>query len=83
MVTPELREKIIGKLDEMTQQQAESVLRYIEVMTTYELPADYDPDKDPMIGFLDGPEDLATRAEEILHGEIDVRSGWTQKKAEK
>lgn len=52
MVTGELREKIIGKLDTLTQEQAESVLRYIEVMTTYELPPDYDPAKDPAVGFF-------------------------------
>lgn len=74
MVTGELREKIIGKLDTLTQEQAESVLRYIEVMTTYELPPDYDPAKDPAVGFFSGDPDLGSRTKEILHAEFGLKT---------
>jgi hypothetical protein len=72
MVTDELREKIIGKLDTLTQEQAESVLRYIEVMTTYELPPDYDPDKDPIVGMFSASPHLGSKTKEILHGEFGL-----------
>ncbi len=80
MATSALREKVDRKLDELNDEQLAELLRYIEIMESNLLPADYDEDNDPTIGFISGPTDLSARAKEILRDEITPRSGWTQKK---
>ncbi len=80
-----VREQLIAKLDELNEEQLQDTLLHIETLIRHSkqmpeaLPDDYDPDKDPTIGFISGPTDLASRAKEILRAEI-TRSGWTQKK---
>lgn len=80
MATSALREQVEQKLDGLSNEQLAELLRYIEIMESNVLPDDYDEDKDPTIGFISGPTDLASRAKEILRDEITPRSGWTQKK---
>jgi hypothetical protein len=78
--TSALREQVERKLDEFNDQQLAELLRYIEIMESNVLQDDYDEDKDPTIGFISGPTDLASRAKEILCDENTFRSGWTQKR---
>lgn len=75
-----IRERLISRILELTDEQAEDVLRYTNDIQPAELPADYDEDHDPSIGILTGPTDLASRAKQILRDEITPHSGWTQKK---
>lgn len=80
MAVQTIRERLIHKLFEMSDQQVASVLSYADAIDTDELPETYDPTQDPAIGFMSGSTDLAQRSSEILHDEITSRSGWTQKK---
>jgi hypothetical protein len=80
MDMPTARERLINKLDELTDEQIASLLSYAEAMQATTLPDTYDEDSDPSIGFLTGTTDLATRAKQILRDEITPLSGWTQKK---
>ncbi len=80
MAVPNVREQIERKLDQLSDEELATVLRYIDAMQTTTLPADYDEANDPAIGFLSGPTDLSTRVKQILRDEITARSGWTQKK---
>jgi hypothetical protein len=80
MVSSALREQVASKLDELSDEQLAELLRYIEAMQSPGLPKDYDPDNDPVVGFLSGSTDLSSRAKQILRDEITARSGWTQKK---
>ena len=79
MDTPTLRERLKSKIDDLTDAQVVSLWHYTEAMQIEPLPDDYDPDNDPLVGFFNGPPDLASRTKDILRDEIDSRSGWTQK----
>ncbi|MCA0458941.1 MAG: hypothetical protein LCI00_33640 [Chloroflexi bacterium] len=79
MAAQTVRERLIHKLFEMTDQQVASVLSYADAIDENEL-ADYDATNDPAIGFMSGSTDLAGRSKAILRDEIITRSGWTQKK---
>ena len=77
MVAPDIRQKIVEKLDQLDDAQAEEVLRIVESM---EAPAQPDPYDDPLVGFIDGEVPFnAEDDEEILRRDITLRSGWTQK----
>jgi len=77
MVAPDIRQKIVEKLDQLDDAQAEEVLRIVKAMKT---PEQSDPYDDPMIGLFDGEVDFnAEDDEEILRRDITLRSGWTQK----
>lgn len=80
MSTPTIRERLIHKLFDMTDNQVESLLSYADAIQSDELPLDYDEANDPAIGFMSGSTDLAHRSKQILRDEILMRSGWTQKK---
>jgi hypothetical protein len=47
--------------------------RYIERMSSLDLPEDYDPDNDPLVGFFEGSPDLAESSSEILKAEFGLR----------
>ncbi len=71
MDAPTIREKLINKiLNDLDDEQVGEVLRYTETLQSFKLPADYDEDNDPSVGFFTGPEDLAERSEEILREEF-------------
>jgi len=79
-----LQEQLIARIKTLTDEQLKIVLRTVEEIGgngSDELPTDYDPDEDPLIGgFISGPTDLSERYKQILRDEIDPRSGWTTKK---
>jgi hypothetical protein len=74
------RERLMAELDELDDQQIESVLSYVEAVRSAALADDYDAKNDPTIGFLSGSTDVARRTKQILRDELTKRSGWTQKK---
>jgi len=79
-----LQEQLIARIKTLNDEQLKVVLETVEAIDEAKsdaLPADYDPDKDPLRGgFISGPTDLSQRYKEILREDIDLRSGWTQKK---
>lgn len=78
MGSPTVRERLINKiLNDLDDAQVDKVLRYTETLQTFKLPAEYDEDNDPAVGFLSGPTDLAERSKEILRKEFGVRKHWT------
>ena len=81
MATPALREKVERKLDELNDEQLAELLRYIGIMESNVLPADYDEDKDPSVGFFSGDPDLASRTSDILRAEFGLRKP-SEKKAD-
>lgn len=74
------RERLIAELDELDDQQIESIWSYVEALRSATVADDYDPKNDPTIGFLSGSTDVARRTKQILRDEVTSRSGWTQKK---
>jgi len=75
-----LREQVITQLDRLDETQLAHLLRYLEIMQADELPDDYDPDRDPAIGFITQAVDFEARqVKEILRRDITGHSGWTQK----
>jgi len=80
MALPDVREQLIAKLNDLSDEQVSRLLSYARGMESETLPEDYSEEDDPSIGFISGPTDLARRAKQILRDEITYRSGWTQKK---
>jgi hypothetical protein len=78
MINNTLRNEFLQALDGLTDEQVSALLHVARAMNPDERP-DYDEAKDPLVGFIDGPTDLASRAKDTLRDEIDARSGWTQK----
>ena len=75
-----LREQVITIIDALSDAQLAELLRYVEVLQSADLPDDYDPDKDPTIGFITHKVDFeASQVKDILRGDITAHSGWTQK----
>jgi hypothetical protein len=68
-----LRERVIREIFELDDDNVESLLAYIKTLRSLQLPADDDPDHDPMIGMYEGEPDLAARSEEILQQEFERR----------
>ena len=60
------RERLIAKLDELTDEEIAVLLHYVEAMQSTTLPDDYDEANDPAIGFFSAAPDFASRTEEIL-----------------
>ena len=60
------RERLLAELETMTDEQIERLLQYVEIMESEDLSPDYDPERDPVVGFVSGPTDFGERAEEIL-----------------
>jgi len=73
-----MREALIEKINAMTDEQVAALYGMVANMHQEERPP-YDPDNDPLVGFISGPTDLSERYKEILREDIDRRSGWTQK----
>ncbi|MDX2139904.1 MAG: hypothetical protein SF123_17595 [Chloroflexota bacterium] len=66
------RERLIRKLFDMTDEQIITLESYIESLRSMELPEDYSPETDLLIGFMSGPPDLSVRAKDILHAEFGM-----------
>lgn len=65
-----VRQAIIARLDELSEDQAAAVLRFIETVQSKYNVAEDDEINDPLVGFISGPTDLAERTEEILWAEF-------------
>ncbi len=78
MNTPSVKEQLIAKLDQLTDDELADLLEYIEimqytkVMNSMTLPDDYSIENDGLVGFLSGTTDLAERIEDILYGESEI-----------
>lgn len=57
-----IREQLLAELDGMTEDQLRDALEYIQIMKAMQLPAHYDPEHDPLVGFFKGSPDLAERS---------------------
>lgn len=79
MADTSMREQLIAKIKAMSDEQVAALLKTAEALNASELPPDYDPDNDPLVGFISGPTDLSERYKDILRDDIDLRSGWTNK----
>jgi hypothetical protein len=79
MADTSIREQLIAKIKAMSDEQVAALLRTAQALKESELPPDYDPDKDPLVGFISGPTDLSETYKDILREDIDLRSGWTNK----
>lgn len=66
MAVPNIREQLIAKLDELSDEQIAALLDYVEAMRTTSLPEDYDEANDPAIGFFSADPEFASRTEETL-----------------
>lgn len=67
------RERLIRRLFDMTDDQIITLEAYADALGSDQLPSDYDPEHDPLVGLLSGPPDLSTRAKQILREEFGVR----------
>lgn len=67
MAVPNVRDQLLAKLDALTDEEIAALLRYVEAMQSTTLPADYDMENDPAIGFFSADPDFASRTDEILH----------------
>jgi hypothetical protein len=61
-----LREQVIEHIEAMDEADLQRVAKYIETIADDKLPPDYDSEKDPLVGFVSGTVDYASRDEEIL-----------------
>ena len=66
------RERLIRRLFDMTDEQINVLEAYAEALDSDELPPDYHPDNDPLVGLFSGPTDLSVRAKEILREEFGM-----------
>ncbi len=60
------RERLVAEPDSLSDEQIEAVLRYVEILKSDDLAPGYDPQRDPVVGFVSGPTDFGERAEELL-----------------
>lgn len=88
MSTPSLKDQLIARLDQLTDDQIRAlidhidVMKYKAVMESDELPPDYSEENDVAIGLFSSENgDLSMKAKQILQDEI-TRYGWTQKRDE-
>jgi hypothetical protein len=72
MAVAKPRERLIRRLFDMTDEQIGALEAYAEALSMDELPQDYDPDNDPLVGFLNGPIDLSIKAKNILREEFGM-----------
>ncbi|MBZ0280915.1 MAG: hypothetical protein K8L97_09245 [Anaerolineae bacterium] len=72
MVLSDVREQLIVKLNDLTDQEVEALLRYVDVMQSTRLPEGYDEDLDPSVGFFSAESDYAERTEDILWTEFGL-----------
>jgi hypothetical protein len=69
------RERLLERLETMTDEEIEVMLEYAEELKSGELPPEYDPAKDPFVtgeAFFEGPTDYAEHAEDILEAEFGM-----------
>lgn len=76
--TQAIRQQIDKQLDELDGEQLTLILRYAETLHSLSLPAAYDPESDPSVGFFAADPDLGARTQEILRAEFGVRKPQQQ-----
>ena len=64
------RERLIAKLDELTDEEIAALLHYIDAMQSTSLPDDYDEANDPAIGFFSAAPDFAESHRRNIAGGI-------------
>jgi hypothetical protein len=75
-----VRERVIQDLFRLSSEQVEEVEVIIQAMITGGKPeGEYIEEADGIMGFISGPTDFATRAEEIIAEDVARRGSWTQK----
>ena len=86
MNTPNLKEQLIAKLDQLTDDEIRELIEHIDVvkyktaMQSADLPPDYSEENDPAVGlFSSETGDLSVKAKRMLQEEV-IRWGWTQKR---
>lgn len=76
MNIPTVREELIVILfNELSDDEAASVLEYAKSLKTNQPGEFLIPEDDPLVGFISGPTDWAERTEDILYDDISSRSG--------
>lgn len=65
-----IREAVIARLRELSDEQVEEVLEFINEVQTQKITPTEPEEDDPMVGFISGPTDLAERSKEILRREF-------------
>ncbi len=74
MSNPALKQELIEKLDQLSEQELTEVQRKIDLIRSERHKRRYDPAKDAMLkGLFEGPPDLAERSEEILWEEFGIK----------
>lgn len=74
MVMTDVRQKLIAKIDDLTNEQLESLLNYAESMQRGIFTDKSGAGRNALVGFISGPTDAAERTEEILWAEFGVKS---------
>ena len=78
MVMADVRQKLIAKMDDLSNEQLESLLNYAESMQVGSFTDKSDKGRNALVGFISGPVDAAERTEEILWAEFGMRSSDDQ-----
>jgi hypothetical protein len=72
-MTESVKQELLATLNTFDERQLALMLDYARKLESLELAKDYDPAKDPLVGFFEGPPDLAERSSEILRAEFGLR----------
>ena len=73
MVMADVREKLIAKIDDLTNEQIESLLNYVDSMELGTFTDKSETGRNALVGFISVPKDAAERTEEILWAEFGLR----------
>ncbi len=65
-----IREAVIARLQDLSDEQVEEVLEFINEVQSERIIATEPEEDDPAIGFFSGPSDFAARSKEILRREF-------------
>lgn len=69
------RQELYTLLDDLSDEQIHLLVQFIKsIQRPPDRKRSYNPDTDPLVGFISGPTDVAEHVEEILYGEEDTRS---------
>jgi hypothetical protein len=80
MADTSIREQLIAKIKTMSDEQVAALLRSAQDLDAAGYRSGAEPDDDPAVGFLENaPPDYSEHVKEVLRGEVDPHSGWTQK----
>ncbi|MBZ0288844.1 MAG: hypothetical protein K8I30_14600 [Anaerolineae bacterium] len=66
-----IREVVIAKLSELSDEQVAEVLEFIQAVEVEHIQTE-DDDHNPLLGFFSAPPDFAETSEEVLHREFGL-----------